>query len=516
MHKNALHLIPYPSELRLTGGTHQPEAGMTPVCICTDSSCAGEVPYKDLPKADLSQDRDESYRLRILEDRIIMEGSLCGLFYARQTLTQLQNQFGDAIPCMEIADRPRFSYRGFMLDSSRHFLPKDFIKTLLDAAALLKLNKFHWHLTDDQGWRIEIRSFPQLTRTGALRGKAHFADLPEPDETHDYFTQEDIREIVTYAAERCIDVIPELELPGHASALLCACPSLACEGAGVSQVQITGGIFPDILCAGNEETSLFIKRVLDEYMTLFPYPYIHLGGDEAIKAHWRSCPRCQRRIRELGLKDENALQQWLLREAASYLSEHGRHAVAWNEVLRGEPLSTDVLVQMWHGDEDLIEQFTSRGGKIIQSSTDAYYLDYPYYRTDLARTIAFDPVPVFLKDNPSAVLGIEAPLWTERVTTPERAAFQLFPRLPAAAESAWTGKTSVPAPRFQDRYQNLNALLCQMGLNGAPEQYWEQTPAMAAEEKAALERLMDTPFLRAFRHEEDVLLEKERKVYGRF
>jgi len=519
MNSVELHLIPWPSDVRLTGGTHRSDAEMTPVCHFTDSSLPEEA-RRQIPgqaAQSLPLNRDESYRLRVLEDQIIMEGSPCGVFYAKQTLKQLQSQFGNAIPCMEITDQPRFSYRGFMLDSSRHFLPKEFIKTLLDAAALLKLNKFHWHLTDDQAWRIEIRSYPMLTQKGALRGKAHFADLPEPEETHDYFSQEDIREVVAYAAERFIDVIPELELPGHASALLFACPELACEGAEASQVQITGGIFPQILCAGNEETSVFIKHVLDEYMSLFPYPYIHLGGDEAIKAHWRSCPKCQRKIRELGLKDENALQQWLLRQAASYLAAHGRHAVAWNEVLRGEPLPTDVLVQMWHGDEDLIKQFTSRGGKIIQSSTAAYYLDYPYYQTDLSRTLSFDPVPDFLKENESAVIGIEAPLWTERVTNRDRAAFQLFPRLPAAAERAWTtAQAPAPSDRFQDRYRNLDTLLKQLGLSGAPEEYWDETPALAAEEKAAQARIMNTPFLHSFRRRQDALLDEERKVYGRF
>ncbi len=456
---------------------------------------------------------------------------------------------------MEITDAPRFSYRGFMLDSSRHFLPKEDIKRLLDAAALLKLNKLHWHLVDDQGWRIEIRKYPKLTEIGARRGKADFARLSEPEETHDFFTQDDIREIVAYAAERFIDVVPELEIPGHESALLAAYPEYSCEGTnpGELQVQITGGIFREILCAGNEKTAFLLRDILDEYMELFPYSYLHLGGDEAVKAHWRSCPRCQAKIRELGLSDENALQQWLVRSMADYLEERGRHALVWNDVLRGEKLSPKMAVQMWLGDKDLIEEFTSRGGRIIQSATDFCYLDYPYSTIDVKKIIAFDPVPNYLKDREEQVWGIECPLWAERVTDLKRAAFQLFPRLPAMAEKAWTNvpsgaegmknpedmqngenkkqdtadeavanpcedsyRTDRDYENFCRRYGNLRQELEKMGLEGAPEKYWNMTPEDAARDQKELENLLDTPFLQKFREEEEALLASEREVYGRF
>ncbi len=469
------------------------------------------VTRKKLPEG------EEAYLLQIRPEGITIEGMPQGVFYAVQTLRQLIRQFGTRIPCMEISDHPRFSYRGFMLDSSRHFLPVEDVKKLLDAAAAMKLNRFHWHLTDDQGWRIGIRKYPELAEKGARRGKAMFADIPEPEESAGYFTEEDVREIVSYAKERFIEVIPELEIPGHESALLHAYPDLRCLNTGEeSRVQINGGIFKELLCAGNEKTYTFIEDVLDEYMELFPFPYIHLGGDEAVKAHWRTCPRCQAKMRMMGLPDENALQQWLVRYFADYLRSRGRHAVVWNEVLRGDALPADIAVQMWHGDADLGREFALRGGKIIQSDTQAYYLDYPYFITDLKKTLEFDPVPEYLCGMEDAVMGLEAPLWTERVRDIDRAAFQLFPRLPAAAESAWTQKESRDPESFPERYEALREVLNKMGLKGAQEKYWSISPEDAAAEKEEYERITKTPHMIRFVEEQENILKEEIRHYGRF
>ena len=504
-----LQLIPYPNEVIRKDGW----------CKCWDHVQIQKEKWQGNP---------EGYCLDIQEDGIRLTGTPAGIFYGKQTLRQLEDQFGGELPCMQITDAPRFSYRGFMLDSSRHFLQKEEIKRLLDAAALLKLNKFHWHLVDDQGWRIEIRKYPKLTEIGARRGRADFARIPEPEETHDFLTQDDIREIVAYAANRFIDIVPELEIPGHESALLAAYPEYSCEGTdpGEQKVQITGGIFKEILCAGNEKTVSFLKDILDEYMELFPYSYLHLGGDEAVKAHWRSCPKCQRKMKELGLPDENALQQWLVRTMADYLEQKGRHAVVWNDVLRGEKLSPKVAVQVWLGDKDLIEEFTSRGGRIVQSTTDYCYLDYAYSDIDVKKLLSFDPVPDYLKDQEKQVWGMECPLWTERVTDLTRAAFQLFPRLPAMAEKAWSRKSSgvdggyYPDSKWYEsfcrRYENVRKELDELGLKGAPEKYWNMTPEDAARERKELENLLDTPFLQRFRKEEEALLASEREVYGRF
>lgn len=471
------------------------------------------------------QDSPEGYRLDITEDGIRIVGLPAGIFYGKQTLRQLRDQFGEKIPCLTILDAPQFSYRGFMLDSSRHFLSKEDIKRLLDAAALQKLNKFHWHLVDDQGWRVEIRRYPRLTEVGALRGRAEFAKIPEPEKTHDFFTREDIQEIVSYAAERFIDVVPELEIPGHESALLAAYPEYGCEGTDpkARHVQITGGIFRDILCAGKEKTQTLLKNILDEYMELFPYDYLHLGGDEAVKEHWRGCPACQKKLHELGLPDENALQQWLVRTMAEYLEEYGRHAVVWNDVLRGEKLSPSVAVQVWLGDKDLVEEFTGRGGRIIQSSTKAFYLDYPYSSIDVKKMLAFPPVPDYLEGKEAQVWGMECPLWTERVPDASRAAYLLFPRLPAMAEKAWSFENSENGEsdetRFESfctRYRILQKELEGLGLSGAPEKYWSMTPEAAAEDQREWNDMVDTPFLENFRKEEEALLDGERTVYGRF
>lgn len=531
MKEDRLCLIPYPKRVIRTGGWCE---------------SAGNLVVKEQQE----ENSPERYRLEITQKGILLCGMPAGIFYGKETLRQLRDQFGDRLPCMIILDAPEFSYRGFMLDSSRHFLPVEDIKRLLDAAALLKLNKFHWHLVDDQGWRVEIRKYPKLTETGAKRKRAEFARLSvtEPEETHDFFTQEEIREIVDYAGKRFIDVVPELEIPGHESALLAAYPEYGCEGTDPAdrRVQITGGIFRDILCAGREETASFLKDILDEYMELFPYSYLHLGGDEAVKEHWRSCPLCQNKMRELGLPDENALQQWLVRTMAEYLEEKGRHAVVWNDVLRGEKLSSSVAVQVWLGDRDLVREFTKRGGRIIQSSTEACYLDYPYSSIDVRKMLDFDPVPDYLKQNAQQVWGMECPLWTERVPDLERAAYLLFPRLPAMAETAWTGGKATSGlgsvsdenrekgdgaqeelrneeqkkddryQSFRDRYRILQRELLELGLSGAPEKYWNMTPEDAAEDRREWEEMGNTPFLTDFRREEEELLERERAVYGRF
>ena len=251
-------------------------------------------------------------------------------------------------------------------------------------------------------------------------------------------------------------------------------------------------------------------------MELFPYPYIHLGGDEAVKAHWRTCPCCQARMHSLGLKDENAMQQWMVRYFADYLRNHGRHAVVWNEVLRGETLPADIVVQMWQGDADLGSAFAERGGKIIHSSTKGYYLDYPYFITDVQKVLDFDPVPEYLKNAEESVFGIEAPLWTERVVDLDRAAFQLFPRLPAVAESAWTPEKVRHPESFFTRYAGLQGILEEAGLQGAPEKYWKITEADAAQESAEYERITKTPHMVRFVEEQEKVLQEEIRVYGRF
>ena len=456
----------------------------------------------------------EGYCLRIEEDGICIFGTRKGRFYAHKTLEQLRLQYPQKLPCIEITDRPRFHYRGFMLDSSRHFLPKADIFKLLDAAAFFKLNKMHWHLIDDQGFRIQIDKYPKLTEIGAKRGAVHFGRIEEPEESHDYFTKDDIREIVAYAKDRMIDIIPEIEIPGHESAMLAAYPEYGCQG-GKVEVKTRGGIFDHLLCVGKEETWTFITDILDEMLELFPYEVFHIGGDEAAKKRWRSCPDCQKKMKELGLQDENVLQQWFVRKVKTYLKTKGRQAFVWNDSLRGELLDTEFLVQAWLGDKKLITDFAKRGGRIVQSDVRAYYLDYPYFMSDVAHILQTEPYPEYLEEDlQEAVIGLEAPLWTERVPDLKTAAFQLFPRLPAVAECAWTQKDSRNNDSFCDRYELVSSYLEGLGLQGAPREYWKIDEETAKEEKQRYTFVNDSPEnLAAWKIDEE-LMEEERKIYG--
>ena len=286
-----LNLVPYPEQITMTGGYLSASAKLT--------------------ERETDVLKKEAYFLRITENEIYMEGDKAGLFFAHVTLKQLKLQFGDRIPCMEIKDAPRYAHRGFMLDSSRHFLPKKEVLRIIDVLALFKINRLHWHLIDDQGFRVEISAYPKLTEIGAVRGRSHFGLVDEYKNNCGYFTKEDIREVIAYAGERMIEIIPEIEIPGHESAMLAAYPEVGCGKVPV-EVVTTGGIFDNLICAGKESSFEFVTKILDELMELFPYEMIHIGGDEACKRKWRACPDCQRKKRELGLTDENALQQWFV------------------------------------------------------------------------------------------------------------------------------------------------------------------------------------------------------------
>lgn len=277
----------------------------------------------------------EGYRLKIGAQAIEMRAKTqVGFYYAEQTLRQLQRQNGGKLPLCEIVDAPVFAHRGFMLDCVRHFFPVTDLKRLIEAAARMKLNRFHWHLTDDQGWRIQIDAFPKLTQLASMRPCSNFGRYREAGPHGGFYTKEEIREIVAFCAERQITVIPEIEMPGHASALLSAYPEFSCDGKPV-QVKTRGGVHADTLCAGKEETYAALESILTEVMELFPGKRIHLGGDEAPKDHWKACPLCQRKMRQEGLKSEVELQCWFTDRMADFLKSHGREAVVWNDALKG-------------------------------------------------------------------------------------------------------------------------------------------------------------------------------------
>ena len=279
----------------------------------------------------------EGYRLKIGAQAIEMRAKTqAGFYYAEQTLRQLQRQNGGKLPLCEIVDAPVFAHRGFMLDCVRHFFPVTDLKRLIEAAARMKLNRFHWHLTDDQGWRIEISAFPKLTELASMRPFSNFGRSMEYGPHGGYYTKSDIREIVAFCAERHITVIPEIEMPGHASALLSAYPEYSCDGKPVA-VKTRGGVYADTLCAGKEETYAALEAILMEVMELFPGKQIHLGGDEAPKDHWKACPLCQRKMRQEGLKSEVELQCWFTDRMAAFLKSHGREASYGTTHSRGAP-----------------------------------------------------------------------------------------------------------------------------------------------------------------------------------
>ena len=384
-----------------------------------------------------------------------------------------------------------FSHRAFMLDVSRHFMPVADVKLLLAAAGQCGINRMHWHLTDDQGWRLEIRKYPRLTETGSRRGDTHFGGVSETENNCGYYTQDDVREIVAFAAEHGIDVIPEIELPGHAGALLASYPEYGCRrpysaeaSARSYQVRVSGGIFPDLICAGRDETLRFLEDVLDEVVSLFPFRMVHIGGDEALKIHWRRCPDCRRRMREEGLRSEDELQRWLVLRVGEYLLTRDRETVVWNDVLAGGFLPDHFIVQQWLDHEDLTTEWMARGGRVICSDTRSWYFDYPYGTIDAYHIWHTPRIPEWAQGHEEQLLGLEAPLWTERITNIERAAFMLFPRLIALGLKA----SGQDAPSWEVQRKKIAWIqekIGSMGLKGAPQEYWRMSPEDAEKDRQA-------------------------------
>ncbi|MFH1524040.1 MAG: beta-N-acetylhexosaminidase [Chloroflexota bacterium] len=420
----------------------------------------------------------EGYRLTVTSDSVTVEApASAGVFYGIQTLRQLLpieiedrhpvSGIDWIIPCQAITDQPRFAWRGFMLDEGRHFQGKETVLQTLDLMALQKLNVFHWHLTEDQGWRIEIKKYPRLTEIGSHRvGTSKIVLGPKHDGVPHggFYTQNDIREIVAYAAERQITIVPEIEMPGHSLAALTASPELSCTG-GPFEVATYFGIFPNIYCAGKEEVFTFLQDVLDEVMELFPSPYIHIGGDEAPKKRWKECPDCQRRIREEGLKDEHALQVYFTNRITTYLDSKGRHVMGWNEILQ-DGLVKGAVVQFWAKDRERLLNAIRTEKRATVIST---YLDHSYRLMPLSRAYNYEPIPKELDEKDAeSVLGLEFPLWTEWVPNRARLDYQVYPRLIAMAETGWTAKERKDLRGFRRRLEKFLKRLDRLGVRYAP------------------------------------------------
>jgi hexosaminidase len=424
----------------------------------------------------------EGYKLTVSPSDIDVEAvSTAGVFYGIQSLRQLlpvEIEERRCIPgldwqidCLSITDKPRFPWRGFMLDEGRHFQGRQTVLQTLDLMALQKMNVFHWHLTEDQGWRIEIKKYPRLTEIGSQRRgtRKGFTSGKHDGVPHGgFYTQDEIRQIVAYAAERHITVVPEIEMPGHSVAALAAYPELSCTAEPL-EVATHFGIFPDIYCAGKETTFAFLKDVLDEVLDLFPSPYVHIGGDEAPKQRWKKCPDCQRRIREENLKDAHALQVYLTNRIAAYLDSKGRHAIGWNEILQ-DGLAEGAVVQFWaRGRKRLLESIRTDHRKTVMSSCLSTYLDYPYKLISLRRIYRYEPVPAGLDEEAAAsILGVESPLWTEWVPNRARMDYQVYPRLTALAETGWSPRERKSLPDFRRRLERFLARLDLLGVQYAP------------------------------------------------
>lgn len=418
----------------------------------------------------------EGYFLNISASKInIKAQDASGAFYAVQTLRQLlppQVEQKDgaenktfSIPQLTITDFPSFQYRGMHLDVSRHFFDKEFVKKYIANLALLKMNTFHWHLTDDQGWRIEIKRYPELTAKGAYRKETrvgHYEDKPELYDGKRYggfYTQDDIREVVAFAATQNVTIIPEIEMPGHATAAISAYPELGCTGKLIP-VATTWGVFDDIFCP-KEETFIFLENVLSEVMALFPSAYIHIGGDEAPKLRWKNCVHCQQLIKEKNLKDENGLQSYFIHRIEKFVNSKGRKIIGWDEILEGG-LAPNATVMSWRGMQGGIDA-AKQGNDVIMTPVSHCYFDY--YQSEnpdeplaiggflpLKKVYSFNPIPLELNaEEAKHILGAQANLWTEYIPTEKQAEYMVFPRILALAEVAWSG----PSQNFETDYPDF-------------------------------------------------------------
>jgi hexosaminidase len=419
----------------------------------------------------------EGYQLIVEDHSVTLRAPTpAGLFYGVQTIRQLlppeiENEspvlgnFRWNIPCVQMLDQPRFSWRGMLLDCCRHFMTKDFVKRYLDLLALYKMNRFHWHLTEDQGWRIEIMKYPELIETSAWRKEADGTIYGG------YYTQQDIREVVQYAAERFITVIPEIELPGHSLAALAAFPQISCTG-GPFEVMSDWGIFKEVYCAGNEATFQFLENVLTEVIELFPAPYLHIGGDECPKERWQNCPKCQARIKAEGLKDEFELQSYFIKRIEKFLNTRNRQIIGWDEILEGG-LAPGATVQAWRNVEGAIAAAKSGHPAIVSPVTHAYF-DYPIEKTNLEKTYEFHPVPAGLTAaEEKYILGGECTMWTERAPQ-ETIDSKMFPRILGICEALWTGPKDKNFEQFRNRVGKHYPRLDKLGVQYGPEALFEE------------------------------------------
>ncbi len=423
----------------------------------------------------------EYYNLNIWKSKIhISAFSNKGVFYGIQTLLQMipYSKSGEIrLNKVSISDQPKFQWRGIHLDVSRHFFPKDFIKKYIDYLAMYKMNTFHWHLTDDQGWRIEIKKYPKLTEVGAWRNGSMIGHYT--DQTFDniryggFYTQEEIKEIVAYAKERHITIVPEIEMPGHALAALASYPEFSCTG-GPFEVGKTWGVLEDVFCP-KYETFTFLENILTEVIALFPSEYIHIGGDECPKVRWKSCPHCQKRIKDENLKDEHELQSYFMQRIEKFVNSKGRKIIGWDEILEGG-LALNAAVMSWRGTEGGIAAAKQKHFVVMSPGSHCYFDHYqgePKNEpiafggyTNVEKVYSFNPIPKELSAEESKyILGAQANVWTEYINTPQHVEYMLFPRIAALSEVIWGTSNSKEYKEFEKRLISHFEIYDKKGIN---------------------------------------------------
>jgi hexosaminidase len=422
---------------------------------------------------------DEGYKLSVTHETIrITAATDAGVFYGIQTLRQLlpvQIEEGKPVkishlivPVLTIEDEPRYRWRGFMLDVSRHFFTVDFIKRTLDLMALQKLNTFHWHLTDDQGWRIEIKKYPELTSVGAWR-------TDDGQRYGGFYTQDQIRDVVQYAAARHITVVPEIEMPGHCVAALAAYPELSSTG-GPFKVSEQWGIHYDVYCPGKDSTFIFLQNVLDEVIPLFPGPFLHVGGDEVPKDRWKLSPECQARMKSEHLQNEEELQSYFIKRMAAFIQNKGKRVIGWDEILEGG-LANGAAVMSWRGTKGGIAAAQSGHDVVMTPGTNCYLDHYqsdnqippkPFKLLPLEKVYSFNPSADLTPEEATHVLGVQGNLWTEQVADPQRADYMAYPRLTAIAEVGWTISENKNWPNFETRMNTFEQRLKILGVDYFP------------------------------------------------
>lgn len=467
----------------------------------------------------LQDGRKEAYSINVSSDGILVRAvSPEGIYRATRTLLKsvgTEKTSSVEFPSAEVSDWPRFGYRGLMLDVSRHFSDVEMVKRTIDMLALHQLNIFHWHLTDDQGWRIEIKSHPELTEVGAWRDDTVVGrylggtDYPTDGKRHGgFYTQEQIREIVAYAKERYIEIIPEIDLPGHTSAVLAAYPQLGCEDKEY-KVANRWGVIRDVLCAGNPASLDLFKDIMDEVCDLFPGKYIHLGGDECVKDRWKACPKCQRKIRELGLKDgsryskEDYLQSWFMGEVASYVQSKGKRVIGWDEILEGVPMD-DSVIMSWRGTEGGITA-ARMGHDVVMTPTSDMYFDQSQTLAsqleeipvggfiNVMKVYSYEPLPASLTpEQQKHILGCQANVWCEYMPEERIRQYQMLPRLAALSEVQWTMPERKNYKDFLKRLPKMLSIYDHYGYNYAKHIFDVACSYSVNVEKGSLEVSLST------------------------